>query len=62
MHTPWRTLNTSPPPPSTHAPEVVWTVPSAEMLDAEERGDILVLADIDSNTPSRASGGAKSRD
>lgn len=50
MSTPWHTLNTSSPPHSRHAPEVVGTVPSAEMLDAEHQGLILILADIDSRS------------
>lgn len=48
MSTPWHTLNASSPPHSRSAPEVVGTVPSAEMLDAEREGLILVLADLDS--------------
>ena len=61
MSTPWHTLNTPSPPHSMRAPELVWTVPSAEMLDAEHLGLILVLADLDSRFQEGLSGEADPR-
>jgi len=43
--------------PHAHHVEVVWGAPSAEMLEAEARGDIILVEDIYRSSPPRGDSG-----